>query len=403
MSLYLWDDERAAAFEPFALTRPLAEVRAGALLVRERWARALGDAVEGFVAAPHLDAFGEAGAPRAAAPLLPTGTIVANARCLPRLAALLDASATHWCCGGEVAAVRLPHDVTVDELRATRDLAELAPVGEGAPLDGWWLREVWDLVGLLPALLADDLPVLAAELEATELPPQVLAAGPHPVVVERGAAVEPIVFLDATAGPIVVRRGASVAAFTRLVGPCFVDEATMVLGGRIATCSIGPHCKVHGELSNTTFLGYANKGHDGFVGHSVLGRWVNLGAGTITSNLKNTYGPVQLWTPGGVRDTGLQFLGTLFGDHVKTGIGTRLTTGSVLGAGANVFGSAMPPRAVPPFAWGDGAAPARYDLDRFLRTAERAMRRRDVALTDDMRRQLAAAHARGWPAARVGA
>ena len=97
-------------------------------------------------------------------------------------------------------------------------------------------------------------------------------------------------------------------------------------------------CKVRGELSNTIFLGYSNKGHDGFVGHSYLGRWVNLGAGTITSNLKNTYGTVSLWTPDGVRDTGLQFLGTLFGDHVKTGIGLRLTTGTVLGAGANVYG-----------------------------------------------------------------
>ena len=103
------------------------------------------------------------------------------------------------------------------------------------------------------------------------------------------------------------------------------------------------------------FVGHANKGHDGFVGHSVLGRWVNLGAGTTTSNLKNTYGTVALWTPGGVADTGLQFLGTLFGDHVKTGIGLRLTTGCVLGAGANVV-DRMPPKAVAPFAWGERRA-----------------------------------------------
>src|SRR5204863_9771343 len=99
---------------------------------------------------------------------------------------------------------------------------------------------------------------------------------------------------------------------------------------------------------------YANKGHEGFVGHSYLGKWVNLGAGTTTSNLKNTYGTVSLWTPSGTRNTGLQFLGTLFGDHVKTGIGLRLSTGTVIGTGANVY-DAMPPKAVAPFAWGSGA------------------------------------------------
>ena len=135
-----------------------------------------------------------------------------------------------------------------------------------------------------------------------------------------------------------MQPGAHIRAFTRINGPCYVGRDVNVMGGDISGCSIGDVCKVRGELSNTIFVGHSNKGHDGFVGHSYLGRWVNLGAGTITSNLKNTYGTVALWTPTGVRDTGMQFLGTLFGDHVKTGIGLRLTTGTVLGAGANVYG-----------------------------------------------------------------
>jgi hypothetical protein len=155
-------------------------------------------------------------------------------------------------------------------------------------------------------------------------------------------------------------------------------------------------CKVHGELSSTIILGHSNKGHDGFVGHSMIGRWVNLGAGTITSNLKNTYGPVQLWTPEGTRDTGMQFLGTLFGDHVKTGIGSRLTTGCVLGAGANVFGGAVLPKAVAPFSWGESGAFTSYQLDKFLETAERMMARRDVALEDGMRAQLQMAFEQRW-------
>jgi len=223
--------------------------------------------------------------------------------------------------------------------------------------------------------------------------------GAHPIYVEAGAVVEPLVVMDATAGPLLVRRGATIAAFTRLVGPLFVDEGSSVGGGKVANCSIGPVCRVHGELSAAVFLGHSNKAHDGFVGHSIVGRWANVGAGTITSNLKNTYGTVTLWTPAGMRDTGMQFLGTLFGDHVKTGIGVCLTTGTVLGAGANVYGSAMPPKVVPPFAWGDGVPYASYDLARFVQTVERMMARRQMVLGARGRHQLEAAHAARWTAA----
>jgi UDP-N-acetylglucosamine diphosphorylase/glucosamine-1-phosphate N-acetyltransferase len=212
------------------------------------------------------------------------------------------------------------------------------------------------------------------------------------------------VVLDATAGPVLVRRGATVSAFTRLVGPCFVGERASVTADRIAGCSIGEVARVHGELSSTIVLGHANKAHDGFVGHSYLGRWVNLGAGTTTSNLKNTYGTVALWTPEGVRDTGLQFLGTLFGDHAKTGIGLRLTTGAVLGAGANVV-DRMPPKFTPPFAWGAEPPYATYDVERFVRVAARAMSRRGVALGGGAEATLRAAHARAerWRATTDGA
>ncbi len=171
--------------------------------------------------------------------------------------------------------------------------------------------------------------------------------------------------------------------FTRVIGPCFIGCDSIVTADRIAGSSIGEQCRVHGELSASIFLGHSNKGHDGFVGHSVLGRWVNLGAGTTTSNLKNTYGSVALWTPEGVRDSGLQFLGTMFGDHVKTGIGLRLTTGCVLGAGANVF-DRMPPKVVAPFSWGAGAPYDRFDRAKFSETAGRMMARRGVTLSDDM-------------------
>jgi hypothetical protein len=140
----------------------------------------------------------------------------------------------------------------------------------------------------------------------------------------------------------------------------------------------------HGEVSASVFLGYANKAHDGFVGHSVVGRWANLGAGTITSNLKNTYGRVRLDVAGAAIETGLMNLGTLVGDHAKTAIGTLLATGTVLGTGAQVFDTVRAPKWVAPFAWG-GSSTARVTREGFLQVAERVLPRRAVPFDTDTR------------------
>jgi UDP-N-acetylglucosamine diphosphorylase/glucosamine-1-phosphate N-acetyltransferase len=180
---------------------------------------------------------------------------------------------------------------------------------------------------------------------------------------------------------------------TRLEGPVFVGTNSKVLGGFIRASAFGPECRVHGEIAASVFLGYANKSHDGFVGHSVVGCWVNLGALTTTSNLKNTYGPVRLDLPGERIETGRQNLGTLFGDHAKTAIGTMLATGTVVGAGANVFGG-PPAKRVPPFAWGS-EGDERLTGEGFLVVAERVMTRRHVDLTPARRRSLERTFARG--------
>jgi hypothetical protein len=145
---------------------------------------------------------------------------------------------------------------------------------------------------------------------------------------------------------------------------------------------------VRGEVSDSVFLGYGNKAHDGFLGHSVVGRWVNLGAGTTTSNLKNTYGPIKIVAGTSEIATGRQFLGALFGDHAKTAIGTMLTTGANVGAGANVFGYTSVPKYVPPFAWGDTGT--KMQREGFLKIAERVMPRRQVEVTDAVRAMLEA-------------
>ena len=399
-AVYLYDDARARRFEPFALTRPAGELRAGALLVRERWARALGAPVAGHLSSAHLAGFEEPGAaPVVEGGTIPAGAWVANARYLPALtrlpvedALLIDQT---------VVAVRLREALPAGEFSdGDVDLATLVPAdGVRKSLDGgWWAHEVWDYVAHLVPMLEHDIPALGAAM-SKKLPAGAIRVGAHPIFIEEGAVVEPAVCFDASAGPILLRAGTHVHAFTRLVGPLYVGEGSSVTADRVAASSIGDTCKVHGEVSNTIFTGHANKGHDGFVGHSILGRWVNLGAGTITSNLKNTYGTVQLWTPDGIRETGLQFLGALFGDHAKTGIGLTLTTGSVLGAGANVFGSQMPPKAVAPFSWGEAGNFADYRADKFLDVAERMMARRHVTLSARTRRQLLASYAARWTAA----
>jgi len=202
--------------------------------------------------------------------------------------------------------------------------------------------------------------------------------------------------VDTTQGAVVVGEGARIAAFTRVAGPCVIGEHTQVAGGRIRCCSVGGHARVCGELSVTIVFGHANKAHDGFVGHSMIGRWANLGAGTITSNLKNSYGNVRVQTARGTHDTGMQFLGALIGDHAKLAVGTRLATGSIVGAGANVFGDRSPDKRVPAFAWGDQPPFEPYELDKFLAVAEHVMRRREVTLTGGMRETLTAA----WTSAR---
>jgi UDP-N-acetylglucosamine diphosphorylase/glucosamine-1-phosphate N-acetyltransferase len=396
--LYLYDDATARGFEPFALTRPCGELRAGTTLIRARWERALGVSAAGFIAGAHLADFEEAGAPAAARDVLPAGAIVASTR---YVVALTDADrgAATWRCAGQLAAVRLGAEVPVATLAdGTATLERLpAAVGYEAGVAGRWMGELWDLVRELPTQLAEDISVLASTLAVAAPPAHAVVLGAHPVHVEEGATVEPFTVFDTSAGAVLLRRGSIVHAFTRVVGPCYVGEQSTVAGDKIAGCSIGDVSRIHGEISTTIVIGHSNKAHDGFVGHSILGRWVNLGAGTTTSNLKNTYGTVQLWTPRGLRDTGLQFFGTAFGDHVKTGIGLRLSTGTVLGAGANVY-DAMPPKAVAPFAWGGGAPYETYAAEKFVAVAARAMARRQVVLGDKGRRQLLRAHADRWSA-----
>lgn len=394
-ALYLVDDDVARTFMPFSLTRPVSELRAGAMLIRHRWERAFGVPATGLLVAVHLTDFEEPGAPPAASNEIPAGSVLVNARCVvPVDWSRSDADV--WMCDGRVAAVRTAQPLDAGMFEGETPILESLCVSSArtSAIPGRWLDTVWGLITGLQEQLTEDIFRLGPHLRCTAPDPRAVL-GEHPVYLEQGAVVEPFVLYDATTGPVLVRNGATVRGFTRLVGPCVIDGGSTILGDRVSGCSIGEGCMIRGEISETIVIGNANKAHEGFVGHSVLGRWVNLGAGTTTSNLKNTYGPVSLATPAGMRDTGLVKLGTFFGDHVKTGIGLRLTTGTVIGAGSSIHGAAMPPKNVAPFSWGEGGSLGVYDIEKFVRTAERAMGRRGITLGVSARRQFAAAHELG--------
>ena len=286
--------------------------------------------------------------------------------------------------------------------------AELTDLANDGEVVGWWVPPghewtpgaratatveihgisivgAWDILTaseeFLPADTAD-----FARHPGDEIPDGSIVIGDPSDVVLLGARVEPNVVFDTRGGSIVLQSDSYVKGGTRFEGPVYVGPETQILGGLIKNSTIGPRCKLHGEIQSSVFVGYANKVHDGFVGHSVLGRWVNLGAGTTTSNLKNTYGPVRLHVGEERIETGLPNVGTILGDHAKVAIGTYFDTGTIVGTGANVFGRSRPPKYVPPFAWGLGGD--RMTKDGFVATAERVMPRRKIEFTDPVRQHL---------------
>lgn len=203
--------------------------------------------------------------------------------------------------------------------------------------------------------------------------------------------------LNTENGPILLGPGVDIQEGAHLRGPLILGHGTVVkMGTRLSGPSaIGPECRLGGEISNVALHGFTNKGHDGFLGNSVLGSWCNLGADTNSSNLKSNYSRVRIWSERaqGYIDSGLQFCGVLMGDHAKTGINTMLNTGTTVGVGAQIFGHGFPPKHIPAFSWGgaDGFVP--YEWPRFLETARAVMARRGMDLTEEAEADLAAAHA----------
>src|SRR5690606_24924204 len=233
--------------------------------------------------------------------------------------------------------------------------------------------------------LEDDFELLTDGRRSQPIPATNNIINGQNIFIEEGAKLE-FVTLNASFGPIYIGKDAEIMEGSIIRGPfALCEHATVKLGAKIyGPTTVGPHSKVGGEVNNSVIFGYSNKGHDGFMGNSVLGEWCNLGADTNNSNLKNNYAEVRLWdynTESFAR-TGLQFCGLMMGDHSKCGINTMFNTGTVVGVSANIFGSGFPRNFIPSYSWGGAAGMTTFKTDKAFEVAREVMKRRNLEFTE---------------------
>ena len=380
MTDFITFDDGQGTFGPLTDLRPPSRLRTGAVLTEQRQGRRLGGQAVGLWTTPEL-----AGvlSEQSDIPVneLPAGDswVCVNGRWsgLDELSvpacgtAIIDESSQ---------AVLMAH-LKSGDARAFCEQGDLPSTIERIAVPAKMYSAPWDILDHLEAALADD-------IASCGVPPmtgdQMHVHGEHPVLLHPDAVVLPGVVADTTAGPVVVHEGATIRSNASLCGPCVIGPGSIVMDGSLikSRTSIGPQCRVGGEVGGSILQGYSNKAHDGHLGDSILGRWVNLGAGTTNSNLLNTYTEVlvRLTPDSRMARTGRVFMGSIIGDHVKTAIGTRLMTGTTLGTGCMVASSTPPSTTLPAFTWLTDTGASQYRSDKFLDVARTVMARRSIEL-----------------------
>jgi UDP-N-acetylglucosamine diphosphorylase/glucosamine-1-phosphate N-acetyltransferase len=404
-TVILFEDEGYRVLLPLVYSRPVFDLRCGIFTLRERIA-ALSGCEPSAICREHLAAvYGTGRWPlgllSSSAPLI---LVNGRARDLAWLPDLLDApiGTVYTANGGPgmggaatILGARLSpalmSGVLLDllEQRAAPALRELERFGHVVALDAQLLTYPWDLITANSAQIMRDLPLLPTDAgwaTAFERPPEhpaVAIYNPAQVHLHPQARLEGPLVLDARDGPIVI-DAARIEPFSLIQGPAVIGAGSVIAGARIrAETTIGPICRIGGEVEASIIQGYSNKHHDGFLGHSYLGEWVNIGAMTTNSDLKNTYGTVRVVLEGlGPIDCGTLKLGCFLADHVKLGIGLHLNGGTVIGTGSNIFGVHFAPKTIPPFTWG-GEIFGEYRIDSMVEVARKVMSRRNIALASE--------------------
>lgn len=243
------------------------------------------------------------------------------------------------------------------------------------------ITNTWDLFQLNGQAIARDFKQLTKGRKSQPIPESVFCINKENIFLEEGAKVN-FSTLNASTGFIYIGKDAEVMEGSLVRGPfALCDHSTLKMGAKIyGPTTVGPHCKVGGEVNNSVLFGYSNKAHDGFLGNSVIGEWCNLGADTNNSNLKNNYAEVRLWNYNteNFAHTGLQFCGLMMGDHSKCGINTMFNTGTVVGVSANIFGSGFPRNFIPSYSWGGAAGMTTFKTDKAFEVAREVMKRRNL-------------------------
>jgi UDP-N-acetylglucosamine diphosphorylase/glucosamine-1-phosphate N-acetyltransferase len=391
MRICLFEDQQVSFLEPLILTRPAFHLRCGAYLMSQRHEGYFSPAEVGALVRPHLAELCRLTHPKMsvndAAWLKASPTVLVNARWLPPAEPLSETNTPRMALAGDQPAyvVLLPEHLSGCTPDTFPEFLErwkqaLPSVSAG----GWMIDYPWDLVERNGDMLCQDYPRAHREPTSRKATAGVALVGPEDqLIVDPSAIIEPNVAADTSRGPVVIDREALVQAFTRLEGPCHVGAGSWVIGAKVRGSTIGPMCRVGGEVEASILQGYSNKYHDGFLGHSYVGEWVNLAAGTQVSDLRNDYGRVSVTVNGTKIDSQLSKVGSFIGDHSKTGLCALLNTGTVIGAFCNLlpWGSYLP-RVIPSFcSCSHGQVQARSDWREMLTTAAKVMQRRGQELT----------------------
>ncbi len=407
VNLVFWDVDDWRRFFPISLLRPAFELRAGALTFAERAKLTFPDSkVFAVCRRELLEIAAEMGYSVDLAgvdPKLPTIALCGTTFFTQRAFRYIASSKTPTVFISQdvpVAVFAPPGERRWAEFLSAppreEDLAKLAAVYDAVELDVKTFRTLWDIISRNGELVEEDFDAFYRRRVVPYAGEQRVALyNPDEVFIGSGATVDAYAVLDAREGPVIIERGAHIASGSIVVGPAVVGAESRVMPfARIREeTTVGPVCRVGGEVEASIFLGFSNKYHDGFLGHSYVGEWVNLGALTTNSDLKNNYSPVRVSMPWGEIETGLVKVGAFIGDHAKLGIGTLVPTGAVVGTAVNFYGGGMMPKYVPPFVWGswrDGFT--HYKLEKALQTADVVMRRRERRLTEATKRLLIRIH-----------
>ena len=381
MQILLFDDPAIrGSLLPFTFTRPVADIRVGILKISEKWEKLSGASIS-FLTQDYLQKKFPAHSSKA---LAINGAWMPQKEDWEALQNLKESQALYS--GKTLLAGYLGE--TEKNLSSLNEKESVQLAHEPS-----LLQKTWNIFQFNASEIRKDFDLITQGRVSQKIQDShTVVYGAENVFIEEGAKIKAAV-LNAEGGPIYIGKNTEIQEGSLIRGPFALCEgSTINMGAKLrGDTTIGPFSKVGGEVSNSVIFGYSNKGHEGFLGNSVIGEWCNLGADTNTSNLKNNYAPVKVWdyTKGGFSNTGLQFCGLMMGDHSKCGINTMFNTGTVVGVGANIFGDGFPRNFIPSFSWGGAAGFSTFSIPKFEETAKAVFGRRGKEWTEEEKEILA--------------